>query len=50
MMLTVQSVQADVVGSYRPYDDVSGGDMADVDWQVWLNDCFSCVHLWLMVC
>jgi hypothetical protein len=34
----------------RPYDDVSGGDMVDVDWQVWSNDCLTRVHWWLMVC
>jgi hypothetical protein len=38
LMLTVQSVQSvqsvrsDVAGPYRPYDDVSGGDVAGIDW------------------
>jgi hypothetical protein len=35
LVLTVQSVQSvrsDVEGPYRPYDDVSGGDVADVGW------------------
>jgi hypothetical protein len=38
MMLTVQSVQANVVGPYRPYDDVAGSyrpydDMEGMTWQ-----------------
>jgi hypothetical protein len=32
LMLTVQSVQSDVAGPYRPYDDMSGGDVAGIDW------------------
>jgi hypothetical protein len=32
-MLTVQSVQySDVAGPYRPYDDVSGDDVASNCW------------------
>jgi hypothetical protein len=31
-MLTVQSVQSDVAGSYRPYDDMSGDDVASNCW------------------
>jgi hypothetical protein len=36
-MLTVQSVQSvrsDVAGPYRPYDDVSGDDVASDCWLV----------------
>jgi hypothetical protein len=32
MMLTVQSVQADVAGSYRPYDDVASDDVENFGW------------------
>jgi hypothetical protein len=59
-LLIVQSVQADMVGLYRPYDDmvgpyrlyddVSSGDMEDANWQVWSNGCLTRVHWWLMVC
>jgi hypothetical protein len=39
-----------MAGPYRPYDDMSGGEMEDVDWQVWSNGCLTHVHWWLMVC
>jgi hypothetical protein len=32
LVLTVQSVRSDVAGPYRPYDDMSDGDMVDVGW------------------
>jgi hypothetical protein len=35
LMLTVQSVQSirsDMEGSYRPYDDVLGGEVVGIDW------------------
>jgi hypothetical protein len=41
MMLTVQSVQsvqADVAGPYRPYDDVASDDMAKSSWLLKAND------------
>jgi hypothetical protein len=46
MMLTVQSVQSvqdDMAGLYRPYEDMarpykSYDDVAEFDWQAWLND------------
>jgi hypothetical protein len=38
MMLTVQSVQADVAGPYRPYDDVASDDVAESGWLLKVND------------
>jgi hypothetical protein len=32
LVLTVQSVRSDVAGSYKLYDDVSGGDVATYGW------------------
>jgi hypothetical protein len=44
LMLTVQSVQADVAGPYRPYDD-----MAKFGWQLRSNDVLTHVSIWLVV-
>jgi hypothetical protein len=41
MMLTVQSVQfirADMVGPYRPYDDVASDDVVESGWLLKAND------------
>jgi hypothetical protein len=38
LMLTVQSVQADVAGSYRPYDDVAYDDVEESGWLLKVND------------
>jgi hypothetical protein len=32
LVLIVQSVRSNVAGSYRPYDDMSDGDVVDVGW------------------
>jgi hypothetical protein len=40
-VLTVQSiqfVQADVAGPYRPYDDMATDDVAEFDWMLKAND------------
>jgi hypothetical protein len=48
-MLTVHSVQADVAGPYKPYDDVASDDMVESGWLLKANDVLTRVILWLVV-
>jgi hypothetical protein len=51
-MLTVQSVQSvqtDVTGPYRLYDDVASDDMENFGFQLKSNDVLTCVIIRLVV-
>jgi hypothetical protein len=45
---SVQSVQADVAGPYRPYDDMASDDMVEFGWLLKANDVLTRVILWLV--